>query len=105
MTDQRSAFRRAAGAVIRRVLTRAIENGLDARAQRRALRKAYRAFLNATSAPVGKSPMAIWHRAVRDVTGSGVLSLVDPRQQPLPIEVGPRRPRSGSRRKDSRRAR
>jgi hypothetical protein len=103
VTEHRSSFRVAATAVIRRVLERAIENRLDARAQRRALRLAFRQFLNSTPVSIGLSPRSCWYAAVRDVTGGGVLDLTDPRQQPLPIEVGPRRSRV--RRKDTRRDR
>lgn len=105
MTDRRSPFRIAAGPVIRRVIARAIDERLDARAQRRALRQAFRDFINTTSVTIGQSPRACWYAAVRDVTGSGLLALTDPRQQPLPLDVGPSRPRVRSRRKDFPRAR
>lgn len=102
MNDRRSAFRKAAEAMVRFVLVAAKASGLSARGQRKALREAFKNLLQTNLVTIGRSPRSTWYAAVRDVTGSGVLELVDPSQQPLPIDAGPRRPRA--RRKESRRA-
>lgn len=94
MNDRRSSFRRLAEAVVGLVMKRALALRLDAKAQRRALRESYEKLLHTDLVTIGKSPRAAWYAAIRAVTGGGVLDITDSRQEPLPLNVGPRRPRS-----------
>lgn len=105
MIDRRCPFREVAEEVVRTVIKTGKTQGMSALRLRVVLRDRFRSLLQTNLVVIPKRPWGVWYAAIRSVTGGGVRELVDPRQQKLPIEVGPagRRRRRPSPKKEIRR--
>jgi hypothetical protein len=101
MTARCSPFREIAETIVRTTIRKATRRGSSVARLRRVLRDAFATLLQTNLVALPKRPRGVWYAAIRSVTGGGVRALVDPRQQKLPLDLGPavrrrRRPRKNT---------
>lgn len=98
MSGRRTPFREAAEEAVRSVMRKAARGGMSAVRLRAVLRASFATLVQSALVRLPKRARSCWYAAIRSVTGAGVRDLVDPRQQKLPLDVGPaarrRRPRA-----------